>query len=150
MCASYETLWQVPTVLVSYSLGGFVLKSLVVEVDKCMTSIMVNASDVALKGSCERFLGNLKGIVFYSVPQAEGARDLSKYFIWQNQNINTINKKFKAKLGFLNKLKSFNQQIEQLSRDFGKVVCSDVNVYAFGEGQPVDKKCVSFTSHHVD
>ncbi len=147
MC--YETLWQVPSVLVGYSLGGFVLKSLVVEVDKCMRSIMVNALDVALKGSCERFLGNLKGIVFYSVPQGEGAKDLSKYFMWQHQNINTINKNFKAKLGFLKKLKSFNQQIEQLSRDFRKLVCPDVNIYAFGEGQPVDK-CVSFTSHHVD
>ncbi len=149
MCASYKTLWQVPSVLVGYSLGGFVLKSLVVEVDKCMRSIMENALDVALKGSCERFLGNLKGIVFYSVPQGEVAKDLSKYFMWQHQNINTINKNFKAKLGFLKKLKSFNQQIEQLSRDFGKVVGPDVNVYAFGEGQPVDK-CVSFTSHHVD
>jgi hypothetical protein len=47
-------------------------------------------------------------------------------------------------------MKSFNQKMEQLSIDFNKYICRDINIYAFVEGSPIDDKWVRFSSKHID
>jgi hypothetical protein len=37
-------------------------------------------------------------------------------------------------------MKSFNRKMEQLSIDFKKATCEDINIYAFVEGSPIDNK----------
>jgi hypothetical protein len=69
--------------MVTYSFGGLVLKSLVVEMHKHMYQKKTNKLDDKTHIYCECFLKNLKGVVFYSVPHASGTQDLSKYFKWQ-------------------------------------------------------------------
>jgi hypothetical protein len=128
----YETLWDGPMVMVAYSFGGLVLKSLVVEMHKHVYKKQMNNLDVKVQNCCERFLKNLKGVVFYSVPHAGGTQDLSKYFKWQCQQITTD----PTQLGLL---------MEQLSIDFNKSICEDINIYAFVEGLPIDNKWVRFS-----
>ncbi len=142
----YETLWDGPVAMVAYSFGGLVLKSLVVKMhkhahQKPMTNLEVKTQNCSLK-----FLKNLKGVVFYSVPHAGGTRYLSKYFKWQCQQIT----KDKTKSGLLKNMKSFNRKMEQLSIDFKKATCEDINIYAFVEGSPIDNKWVRFSSKHIN
>ncbi len=47
-------------------------------------------------------------------------------------------------------LESFNPQMEHLSTDFKNAICEDVNIYAFGEGLPIDKNWVRFSFHHIE
>ncbi len=47
-------------------------------------------------------------------------------------------------------MKPFHLQMEQLSIDFKKYICEDINIYAFVEGLPIDKKWVRFPSKHID
>jgi hypothetical protein len=91
-------------------------------------------------------LKNLKGVVFYSVPHAGSAEDLSKYFKWQCQQIS----KDIIPSNLLKNMESFNPQMEQLSIDFNKSICENINIYAFVEGLPIDKKLVRFLSIHID
>jgi hypothetical protein len=86
-------------------------------------------------------LNNLKGVVFYSVPHAGGTEGLSKYFKWQCQQIN----KDITQSIFLKNMESFNPLMEQLSVDFDKVVCKDLNIYAFVEAKPIDNSWVRFS-----
>jgi hypothetical protein len=61
--------------MVAYSFGGFVLKSLVVEMYKHVYQKQMINLDVKTQNCCENFLKNMKGMVFYSVPH--GAQVLS-------------------------------------------------------------------------
>ncbi len=47
-------------------------------------------------------------------------------------------------------MKSFVRKMEQLSIDFNKFICEDVNIYAFAEGLPIHNKWVRFPSKHID
>ncbi|CAM6012213.1 unnamed protein product [Sphagnum balticum] len=132
----YETLWDGPVAMVGYSFGGLVLKSLVVEMHKHVYQKQMNNLDVKVQNCCENFLKNLKGVVFYSVPHAGGTQDLSKYFKWQCQQIT----KDPTQLGILRNMESFDLKMEQLSIDFNKSICEDINIYAFVEGLPIDEK----------
>jgi hypothetical protein len=142
----YETLWDGPVAMVAYSFGGLVLKSLVVEMHKLVYQKPTNNLDVKVQNCCEKFLKNLKSVVFYSVPHASDTQDLSKYFKWQCQQITQD----KTQLGLLKNMESFNQNMEQLSIDFIESICEDINIYAFVEGSPIDKKWVRFSSKHID
>jgi hypothetical protein len=141
----YETLWDGPVAMVAYSFGGLVLKSLVVEMHKHVYQKQTNNLDVKVQNCCEKFLKNLKGVVFYSVPHAGGTQDLSKYFKWQCQQI----PKDPTQSSLLKNMKPFHLQMEQLSIDFKKSICEDINIYAFVEGLPIDKKWVRFPSKHI-
>jgi hypothetical protein len=142
----YETLWDGPVAMVAYSFGGLVLKSLVVEMHKQVYQKQINNLDVKVQNCCEKFLKTLKGVVFYSVPHAGGTQDLSKYFKWQCQRIT----KDPTQLGLLRNMESFDLKMEQLSIDFNKTICEDINIYAFIEGLPIDNKWVRFSSKHID
>ncbi|CAM6056343.1 unnamed protein product [Sphagnum tenellum] len=132
----YETLWDRPVAMVAYSFGGLVLKSLVVEMHKHVYQKQTNKLDVKAQNCCEKFLKNLKGVVFYSVPHVGGTQDLSKYFKWQCQKI----AKDKTRSSLLKNMKIFDRKMEQLSIDFEKSICENINIYAFAEGLPIDNK----------
>ncbi|CAK9261361.1 unnamed protein product [Sphagnum jensenii] len=136
--SSYQSLWDGPVVLIAYSFGGLVLKSLVVEAHKHIYQRPKNGLDDEVHKCCKTFLNNVKGVVFYGVPHSGGTQYLSKYFTWQCQQINTFNKYF-AQPGFSRNLKPFNQQMEYLSKDFKNVVHEDLNIYEFGEGLPLNE-----------
>ncbi|CAN5951331.1 unnamed protein product [Sphagnum jensenii] len=141
----YEILWDGPVAMVAYSFGGLVLKSLVVEMHKHVYQKQMNNLDVKVQNCCEKFLKNLKGVVFYSVPHAGGTQDLSKYFKWHCQQIT----KDPTQLGLLRNMESFDPKMEQLSIDFNKSICEDINIYAFVEGLPIDNKWVRFSCKHI-
>jgi hypothetical protein len=142
----YETLWNRLVVMVAYSFGGLVLKSLVVEMHKHVYQKQRNKLGVKTQNGCEDFWKNLKGVVFYSVPHASGTQDLSKYFEWQCQQIT----KDKTRSGLLKNMKFFDRKMEQLSIDFNKYICENINIYAFVEGLPIDNKWVRFSSKHIN
>jgi triacylglycerol esterase/lipase EstA (alpha/beta hydrolase family) len=80
--------------LIAYSFGGLVLKSLVVEAYKHVYQRSKNGLDDEIRKCCKTFLNNVKGVIFYSVPHFGGTQNLSRYFNWQCQQINTFNKYF--------------------------------------------------------
>jgi hypothetical protein len=135
--------------LVAYSFGGVVLKSLVVEAHKHVHQKLRNDLDFKTHKCCMRFLNNVKGVIFYGVPHSGGTQYLSKYFTWQCQQINTFNK-YATRLGFSKNLELFSQQMEYLSQDFKNVVHENLNIYAFGEGLPLDDNWVRFSFHHIE
>jgi len=135
--------------LVVYSFGGLVLKSLVVEVHKRVHQRPRNDLDDEIHKCCKTFLNNVKGVIFYGVPHSGGTQYLSNYFTWQHQQINTLNK-YATQSGFLKNLESFNPQMEHLSMDFKNATRKDLNIYALGEGLPLDEKWVRFSFHHIE
>ncbi|CAM6037548.1 unnamed protein product [Sphagnum compactum] len=137
--SSYQSLWDGPVALVAYSFGGLVLKSLVVEASKHLHQRPRNNLDDEVHKCCKTFLNNVKGVVFYGVPHAGGTQYLSNYFTWQHQQINTLSKPA-TQFSLFRNLKSFNPQMEQLSTDFKNATHENLNIYAFGEGLPLDKK----------
>jgi hypothetical protein len=167
----YETLWDGPVAMVAYSFGGLVLKSLVVEMRKHVYQNQMTPLDVKTKNCCDKILKNLKGVVFYSVPHSGGTKDFSKYFKWQCQQIikdktrssasgtKDLSEYFKWQCqqvakdktpsSLLKHMKSFNREMKQLSIDFQKSICKDINIYAFTEGLPIDNKWVRFLSKHI-
>ncbi|CAM6041043.1 unnamed protein product, partial [Sphagnum compactum] len=134
--SSYQSLWDGPVALVAYSFGGLVLKSLVVEAHKRVYQTPKNRLDDEVHKCCKTFLNNVKGVIFYGVPHFGGTQYLSKYFTWQQ--INMFNK-YATQPSFSKKLKPFNLQMEYLSKDFKNAIHADLNIYAFGEGLPIDK-----------
>jgi hypothetical protein len=146
---SYQTLWDEPVALVAYSFGGLVLKSLVVEVHKHVHQRRKNDLDDEVHKCCKTFLNNVKGVVFYSVPHVGGTESLSNYFNWQHRQINTLSK-YATQSGFLPNLKSFNPQMEHLSTDFKNAAHEDFNIYAFGEGLPLNENRVRFSFCHIE
>jgi len=146
MC-SYENLWEAPIVLVGHSFGGLMLKSLVVEVSKCVHRRSMNSLDVEVQDNCKKFLENLKWMVFYSVPCGGSSQKFSRFFASQCLQTNVIDKKIEHGSKNLN---SFNRQMEQLDVDFPHF--TDQNVYnmaTFYEGLPIDDKQVSLTLHNI-
>jgi hypothetical protein len=135
--------------LVAYSFGGLVLKSLMVEAHKHVRQKPRNDLDNEVQKCCTTFLNNVKGVIFYGVPHSGGTQYLSNYFTWQHQQINTLNK-YATQSGFFFNLESFNLQMERLSMDFKNAAREDLNIYAFGEGLPLDKKWVGLSFHHIE
>jgi hypothetical protein len=129
--------------LVAYSFGGLVLKSLMVEAHKHVHQRSRNDFDDEVCKCCKTFLNNVKGVIFYGVPHSGGTQHLSNYFTWQHQQIKTLSK-YATQSGFLKNLESFNPQMEHLSMDFKNAAHEDLNIYAFGEGLPLDKKWARF------
>ncbi len=132
--------------MVAYSFGGLVLKSLVTEMHKRVSQKKNNKLDGKAHRYCDKLLKNLKGVVFYSVPHAGGSQDLSKYFEWQCQQF----AKNTTPSSLLKNMGSFNSKMEELSIDFKKAICENINIYAFVEGLPIDNEGVRFSFEHID
>jgi hypothetical protein len=116
MC-SYVTLWQCPIVLVGHSFGGIVIKSLVVEINKCANikkstigvEATTNGMEATTNRNCKRFFEILKGMVFYiGVPHSNSITELPLYFAWQYQEINSINKNLMTSSSLSNNVGLFN------------------------------------------
>jgi hypothetical protein len=135
--------------LIAYSFGGLVLKSLVVEARKHVNQRSKNDFDVEVHKCCKTFLNNVKGVVFYGVPHVGGPQNLSNYFLWQHQQINTLSKDATPS-GISKNLESFNTQMEHLSTDFKDAVHENFNIYAFGEGLPLNENWVRFSFRHIE
>jgi hypothetical protein len=135
--------------LVAYSFGGLVLKSLVIEVHKRVNQRPKNDLDNEIQKCSKTFLNNVKGVIFYGVPHSGANENLSKYLLWQCQQINPLNKDF-SQPSFSRNLKPFNEQMESLSKDFKDVVHEDLNIYEFGEGLRVNNKWVRFSLYHIE
>jgi len=120
----------------------------VVEARKRVYQRRTNGLDDEIQKCCKTFLNNVKGVVFYGVPHS-GARNLSKYFKWQCQQINT-SYKHSAQLGFAKNLEPFNKQMQSLSKEFKDAVHEDCNIYEFGEGLPINKNWVKFSLCHIE
>jgi hypothetical protein len=135
--SEYEPVWEAPIVLVGYSFGGLVVKSLVVEVDKRMNARIENALDRRVRQSCTKFLKNLKATIFYGVPHTGGGDDFRQFFVYQSQQFNDANKKQIAKSGILKNIEGFNRQMAELSVDFKTAVDPTLIICSFAEGQPI-------------
>jgi triacylglycerol esterase/lipase EstA (alpha/beta hydrolase family) len=96
---SYENLWCAPIVLVGHSFGGLIIKSLVVEIKRCMNQKPSNDMDLAMNARSKDFYDNLTGVIFYGVPHEGGTKTFSTYFAQICQE-----------MGFLNKTHSITQQ----------------------------------------
>jgi hypothetical protein len=91
-----------------------------------------NLLDEQSKRCANKFLENLKGIVFYAVPHA--GSELESYF--KKCNSNWSNKIFGVKLArFMENLKPHQSSMESLSTTFDSIMNGlRLNVYAFMEG----------------
>jgi len=149
MCR-FADLWCAPIVLVGYSFGGLITKSLVVEAKTRCNQSMRNDVDLIMNKHCRNFINNLNGMVFYGVPHGGGTNKYSTYFKQQCQNFGSFNKMYsKTQPNLLMNVQLLNRQMEELSVNFDQVK-ANLNVYAFGEGQPINKKGASFQSNHLE
>ncbi len=121
-------------VLVGHCFGGLIIKSLVEEANKRAYSRVKNPLDEQSKRHANKFLKNLKGIVFYAVPHA--GSELESYF--KKCSSNWSDKIFGVKLAkFMENLKPHQSRMENLSTTFDSIMIDlRVSVYAFMEGIP--------------
>jgi esterase/lipase len=143
MCR-FANLWCAPIVLVGYSFGGLITKSLVVEAKEQCNQRMRNDADLIMNKHCRNFINNLNGMVFYGVPHGGGTKEYFTYFKQQCQKFDSFNKMYwKTQPNLLMNVEVFNRQMEELSVTFDQVKANLI-VYAFGEGEPINKHEASF------
>ncbi len=108
------------------------LKSLVVKLKRALT--IRNPSDSLFKITvqCAKvFLRNLRGVAFYAVPHA-GSSNIPNFV---NMLLRCNNGHHP---GLIDNIRPWQQDMEQLSVDFGFVVAEgEINIYAFCEGRPM-------------
>jgi hypothetical protein len=141
---SYKNLWCAPIVLVGHSFGGLIIKSLVVEIKRCMNQKISNEMDLAMNEKSRDFYDNLIGVIFYGTPHEGGTKTYSTYFQQICQETGFWNKTHSIpQQSLLNNVQCLNPNMEQLSMEFyrGK---ENLNIYAFVEGQPINKYEVIF------
>jgi hypothetical protein len=121
-------------VLVGHCFGGLIIKSLVEEANKRAYGRVNNVIDEQSWKCANKFLKNLKGIVFYAVPHSGSG--LESYF--KRCKSNWSNKTFGVKLArFMENVKPHQIRMENLSTTFDSIMSRlRVNVYAFMEGIP--------------
>ncbi|CAK9237692.1 unnamed protein product, partial [Sphagnum troendelagicum] len=125
--------WDCPIVLIGHSFGGLVLKSLVVKAKK-MSSIRYAEDDLtrAAVDHAKAFLNNVRGVVFYAVPHA-GSYNITEYV----NKLLRSNNKHHARI--MENVQPCRRDMEELSEEFEKFLKEKkVNVYAFGEGKPMN------------
>jgi hypothetical protein len=140
-CRGSEKIGCRPFALVGHSFGGLVIKALVNAMKARSTSKAGEKTDLDRNGidKANKFLENLKAIVFYSVPHTGAdAAALGHYF--ELQGFPTMVKD----------LQPFNRKMVKMS-----LLTEDafykrrVNIFAFGEGKPTvsNKVCPSRSLH---
>jgi pimeloyl-ACP methyl ester carboxylesterase len=125
--------WDCPIVLIGHSFGGLVLKSLVVKAKK-MSSIKDPKDSLtrAAVDHAKAFLNNVRGVVFYAVPHA-GSNNITQYV----NNLLRSNDKHHARI--MENVQPCRRDMEDLSEEFENFLKEKkVNVYAFGEGKPMN------------
>jgi triacylglycerol esterase/lipase EstA (alpha/beta hydrolase family) len=141
---SYENLWCAPIVLVGHSFGGLIIKSLVVEIKRCMNKKTSNDMDLAMNARSKDFYDNLIGVIFYGVPHEGGTKTFSTYFAQICQEMGFLNKTHSiTQQSLLKNVQFLDKKMEQLSMEFDQTK-ENLNIYAFVEGQPISKDEVIF------
>jgi len=122
-------------VLVGHGVGGLMLKSFTMEVDK--VSKVDKANGELQKARCKAFHQNIKGIVFYSVPHTTSQEECVYY--WKSYP-----NKHKSQL-FLDFPKQCSQNMVSLNVEFEKSIEQQhINLFACVEGQKVQScGCIS-------
>jgi hypothetical protein len=131
--------WDCPIVLIGHSFGGLVLKSLVVKA-KNMSSIKDPQDSLtrAAVDHAKAFLNNVRGVVFYAVPHA-GSYNITEYV----NNLLRSNNKHHARI--MENVQPCQRDMEELSQEFENFLKEKkVNVYAFGEGKPMNVVCICY------
>jgi hypothetical protein len=140
----YENLWCAPIVLVGHSFGGLIIKSLVVEIQRCMNKKTINDMDLAMNARSKDFYDNLTGVIFYGAPHEGGTKTFSTYFAQICQEMGFLNKNHSLiQQNLLNNVQVLDQKMEELSVEFSQTK-KNLNIYAFVEGQPINKDEVNF------
>ncbi len=67
-------------ILVGHSFGGLIIKSLVVEIKRCMNQKTSDDMDLAIKAISKAFYDNLIEVIFYGAPHEGGTKTFSMYF----------------------------------------------------------------------
>jgi len=115
-------------VLIGHSFGGLVIKSLVVEASRRAKLIDRARNEFEKRNfsKCKNFLENIKGIVFYGVPHS--GTSIAQY-------LKDFDRAFpQVQLGdLIRNLQPFQNDMEQLSVDFGEALRRDIIFYAFAE-----------------
>ncbi len=133
-----STRWQLDRpqtiVLVSHGLGGHLLKSFTMEVDK--VSKVDKANGELQKARCKAFQQNIKGIVFYSVPHTTSEEECAKYWkSYPNKYISQCFSEFP---------KQFSHEMVLVNVQFEKSIEQQhINLFAFVEGQKV-QSCIFY------
>jgi hypothetical protein len=141
---SYENLWCAPIVLVGHSFGGLIIKSLVVEIQRCMNYKTSNDMDLVMNARSKDFYDNLTGVIFYGAPHEGGTKTFSTYFAQICQEMGFLNKTHSiTQQSLLKNVQVLDQKMEQLSMEFDRTK-ENLNIYAFVEGQPINKDEVIF------
>jgi len=87
----YISLWRAPIVLVGHSFGGLIIKSLVVEIKRCMNKKPSNDIESARNERSKKFYDNLTGVIFYGVPHEGGTKEFLTYFAQICQEMGILN-----------------------------------------------------------
>ncbi|CAM6041955.1 unnamed protein product, partial [Sphagnum compactum] len=136
---SYENLWCAPIVLVGHSFGGLIIKSLMVEIKRCMNQKASNDMDLAMNARSKDFYDNLVGVIFYGAPHEGGTKTFSTYFVRICQEMGFLNNTLSiTQQSLLKNVQFLDPKMEQLSMEFDRVK-ENLNIYAFIEGQPINK-----------
>jgi triacylglycerol esterase/lipase EstA (alpha/beta hydrolase family) len=140
-CRGIEDIGCRPFALVGHSFGGLVIKALVNAMKTRSTSEAgeSNALNSDAIDRANKFLQNLKGIVFYSVPHSGADADaLARYF------------KFQGLSTMVKDLRPFSRKMAKMSvLTEDAVYKKGVIIFAFGEGKPTfsNKVCPSLSLH---
>jgi hypothetical protein len=141
---SYKNLWCAPIVLVGHNFGGLIIKSLVVEIKRCMDQKTSNDMDLAMNARSKAFYDNLTGVIFYGVPHKGGTKTFSTYFAQKCQEMGFLNNTHsRTQQNLLKNVQFLDPKMEQLSMEFDEAK-ENLDIYAFVEGQPINKDEVIF------
>jgi hypothetical protein len=127
-----STRWQLnrpqTIVLVGHGVGGLMLKSFTMEVDK--VSKVDKANGELQKAGCKAFQQNIKGIVFYSVPHTTSEKECVDYWkSYPDKHISRLLLLFP---------KQSSQNMVSLNVGFEKSIEQQhINLFAFVESQKV-------------
>jgi hypothetical protein len=116
-------------------LGGLVLKSLVVKLERGSTirSSSTPFSEAAAQRA-KSFLKNLRGVAFYAVPHAGS----TNFHTFVNKLSRCTNRHL---LGIMGNIEPYRRDMNQLSVDFDDIVNGNkISIYAFSEGKPMDQE----------
>jgi hypothetical protein len=119
--------------MIGHCFGGLVIKSLMEEAQEGSQRKPENKLDRKAVASAEKFLQNLKGIVFYAVPHL--GSELKSYFTQFNSTWFANGVKW---AGILENLRSHQSRMADLSQTFDGIISQfSINVFAFLEGTTI-------------
>lgn len=120
-------------IMIGHCFGGLVIKSLMEEAYKRAHSTPRNGLDRSVATSANKFLKNLKGVVFYAVPHT--GSELESYYTQFSSTSSADGVKW---AGFMKNLKAHDSRMEDLSNSFEKIASElSINVFAFLESTTI-------------